>query len=590
MGRLITSLSKAFHNLRTRDHSRWFALGIDPEESTGDFAAQRVNRGYFRPIIEAGFTIGEKDRLYAIGSCFARNIETALLSAGVPVESAAEIYEDPRFNPDGIVGRGFINKYTTHAILNDLRWALDPDASFPEASLIDNGNGTFTDPHFSHRLSALDLDETLWRREMLTAATRTVAECNVLFLTLGLVEVWFDKHTGDYVNFMPHPDRAPVDRSRYRLEVSDFRSNFRNMEEIHRLLTQYGHPDLQIVITVSPVPLNATFTGTDVVIANTYSKSLLRAVAQEWAQAHDNVHYFPSYEIIVNSDRSLAWQRDQRHVHPAAVDHVVSLFVSTYFDHDLALEDPATRMATDERVAFETKLLSPTAAFLRSVAPAEVHLAVDIAAGTGQTTKLLHDAIGADRTVGYDTRSVFPTVRDHSWDGIDFRLHNAALHPFPDKGPDVVFSRRQKVRYLPNAENAIAAWLEQLSPGGVVVMEEGEYFSEDPALRAYLDAYAAYIGLRTDRLDALTLDELLERVDCAEIFATETARVPIDAEEAARYFRALLGAWGGAAVKRGVITLKQSAEIGEALTAGSTFGEIEWVVSQVALRYAGGSD
>ena len=28
----------------------------------------------------------------------------------------------------------------------------------------------------------------------------------------------------------------------------------------------------------------------DVVVANTYAKSLLRAVAQEWTSAHDNVH------------------------------------------------------------------------------------------------------------------------------------------------------------------------------------------------------------------------------------------------------------------------------------------------------------
>jgi GSCFA family len=42
----------------------------------------------------------------------------------------------------------------------------------------------------------------------------------------------------------------------------------------------------------------------DIVVANTWAKSLLRAVAQEWAQAHNNIDYFPSYEIVKNSDRA----------------------------------------------------------------------------------------------------------------------------------------------------------------------------------------------------------------------------------------------------------------------------------------------
>jgi hypothetical protein len=52
----------------------------------------------------------------------------------------------------------------------------------------------------------------------------------------------------------------------------------------------------------------------DIVVANTWAKSLLRAVAQEWALAHNNLDYFPSYEIVQNSDRAAAWERNLRHV------------------------------------------------------------------------------------------------------------------------------------------------------------------------------------------------------------------------------------------------------------------------------------
>ena len=52
-----------------------------------------------------------------------------------------------------------------------------------------------------------------------------------------------------------------------------------------------------------------TFSTMDIVVANTWAKSLLRAVAQEWASAHPNVDYFPSYEIVQNSDRAAVWER-----------------------------------------------------------------------------------------------------------------------------------------------------------------------------------------------------------------------------------------------------------------------------------------
>jgi len=75
----------------------------------------------------------------------------------------------------------------------------------------------------------------------------------------------------------------------------------------------------------------ATFSSDDVVVANTYSKSLLRAVAQEWATKHENVHYFPSYEIVQNSDPTLTWDEDRRHVKGAVVQHIMKLFLRNYF-------------------------------------------------------------------------------------------------------------------------------------------------------------------------------------------------------------------------------------------------------------------
>jgi len=58
----------------------------------------------------------------------------------------------------------------------------------------------------------------------------------------------------------------------------------------------------------------------------------LRAVAQEWASAHPNVDYFPSYEIVQNSDRAAVWERDLRHVRGAGVQHIMDLFLKNYLE------------------------------------------------------------------------------------------------------------------------------------------------------------------------------------------------------------------------------------------------------------------
>jgi hypothetical protein len=76
----------------------------------------------------------------------------------------------------------------------------------------------------------------------------------------------------------------------------------------------------------------ATFSPDDVVLANCYSKSLLRTVAQQWSAKHENVHYFPSYEIVQNSERAVAWEEDLRHVNEKVANHIMSLFLDSYLN------------------------------------------------------------------------------------------------------------------------------------------------------------------------------------------------------------------------------------------------------------------
>lgn len=189
---------------------------------------------------------------------------------------------------------------------------------------------TWSDPHTTPTLELAGLEETLERRSLMQTVTRRIVNCQTVIITLGLVEVWLDLQADVYLNRTPVRSLRMTQPDRYEFHLTSFAENWTNLEAIYALLSRYGHPDVHIVITVSPVPLMTTFSTMDVVVANTYAKSLLRAVAQEWAAAHDNVDYFPSYEIVLNSDRAAAWQADLRHVTPTGTEHIMDLFLRSY--------------------------------------------------------------------------------------------------------------------------------------------------------------------------------------------------------------------------------------------------------------------
>jgi hypothetical protein len=328
----VATAAEALKNWQQNRANRWYKDGADPTDLRGDYAFQRLRQTWFTPKIDPKFKLRRDDKFYAIGSCFARGLEKSLVARKMAVESAAP--EFARLQPvnKALSGLGFTNKYNTFSILNELRWALDPDAVFPVESIAQVTENTWSDPHITPTLELAGIEETLQRRWLMQNVTKRITECRAVIITLGLAEVWRDVQADVYVNSTPVPSLFKTQPDRYEFHVTSFAENWTNLETIHALLSRYGHPDLRFVVTVSPVPLMATFSTMDVVVANSYSKSLLRTVAQAWAAAHDNVDYFPSYEIVLNSDRAAAWEADRRHVKGAGAQHIMELFVQSYLD------------------------------------------------------------------------------------------------------------------------------------------------------------------------------------------------------------------------------------------------------------------
>ena len=102
------------------------------------------------------------------------------------------------------------------------------------------------------------------------------------------------------------PPASIYDPARHRLAVLDKDTA---AAHIYNGITaaRRVNPNLEFLLTVSPVPLGATFrAGCDVFTANLDSKNTLRLAARELSNQLDldfsmleGVHYFPSFEMAM---------------------------------------------------------------------------------------------------------------------------------------------------------------------------------------------------------------------------------------------------------------------------------------------------
>jgi GSCFA family len=156
----------------------------------------------------------------------------------------------------------------------------------------------------------------------IAAARDAFIKAKVFVLTLGVNEVWKLK-----------TDNSVFSRAPWRIASNLTERKVMTVEEnLHELQTMLDlwrkfNPEVKIILSVSPVPLHATFRGDEyhVISANAHSKATLRVVAEEFVRRNKNVYYFPSYETVMYCTEG-AWHKDQRHVSREAVDNVMHLF------------------------------------------------------------------------------------------------------------------------------------------------------------------------------------------------------------------------------------------------------------------------
>ncbi len=164
----------------------------------------------------------------------------------------------------------------------------------------------------------------------------TLLATDVLILTLGLSEVWYDRVTGEPLWRAMPADQFDPERHVFRVET--MAQTLQWLETIERLRARHV-PGMKIIFTVSPVPLRVTFRPVSASTANSASKAIVRAALDEFLRNHQEdvgrrLFYFPSYELVANYFID-PYEHDNRHISPTVAAGIIRYFVQHYCSADM---------------------------------------------------------------------------------------------------------------------------------------------------------------------------------------------------------------------------------------------------------------
>lgn len=293
-----------------------------------------------QPDFSSDYTLPTNESVFTIGSCFARNIEEVLTDIGLNVVTSKYAVPVTEW-----VGRpnGILNKYHPFAMLNELRWALEEGQQYPaETGIVQIAPDQWIDLHLPGVANPVSQHRAHSRRAEIDTLYKQIKQCRLIMLTPGLIEAWWDNAASCYTNRTIPRSLAEKFGDRFELHVLSYEEVFTALMSVVKLLKKHCPADVRIFISVSPVPLAATFTKMDVLTANTYSKSVLRAAVEQVVAECGNVEYFPSYESISLSSRDEVFGDDYIHVKDEAVRENILRFVSA-LNFDLSNVDVTSR-------------------------------------------------------------------------------------------------------------------------------------------------------------------------------------------------------------------------------------------------------
>ncbi len=299
------------------------------------------------------FAIGRTTQIATAGSCFAQHIARQFRSRGFSVIDVEPPPPGLTAEAAGRFGYGlfsarYANIYTARQLRQIAAEAFD---RFRPEDAVWEKDGRFYDAmRPSVEPNGLSSPELVMehRQFHLRKVANLLRTAEVFIFTFGLTEAWTHAESGTAYPTAPGTIAGSYDPGIHVLKNYTFNETYDEMRQFFRIARR-ANPNIRFLLTVSPVPMTATATGRHVLVANTYTKSLLRTVAGQLAQEDDDVDYFPGYEMVAGAQAKGAFYADNlRHVRPEGVATAMAAF---FAEHD----------AQDARAAAAPSMPKPAA-------------------------------------------------------------------------------------------------------------------------------------------------------------------------------------------------------------------------------------
>lgn len=242
--------------------------------------------------------------LLTIGSCFSETIGNRL----------TENKFNCRANPFGVI-------YNPHSIHQALRYAVNNQLP-PDHTFFSN-HDIHLNYEFHSSFGSLSSSAMRTRlAETIGSIHQFLKKADWLMVTYGTAWIYIRKDTGDIVaNCHKMP---PV---HFQKELFTQKKLIDSFEGFYKELKIFN-PGVHIILTVSPVRHVK-----DSLELNSVSKSVLRLACHTLSELHNDVFYFPAYELLLDDLRDYRfYQPDMLHPSAEAEEYIWQKFSETFFD------------------------------------------------------------------------------------------------------------------------------------------------------------------------------------------------------------------------------------------------------------------
>lgn len=313
--------------MRVRSAKEVFATmrGNNLRSFPGRVKGKERLRPFAQPQMLPGANLPSLPVCHSMGTCLARAIDKAIVFAGLPILAAQNglTRRYAAFNPPTT-----FHKPNLPSIENELRWAADPTQDAGVHSLAEL-RGEFVDMQINAQF-ANDLPQASNLRRAYNESFAKVFESDLIFLTIGMAENWFDTKTRLYVNGFPPRQLETAEPGRFEMhdwQVEDVKACLQRIYDLIQENTRQAVPP-RLVVCVSPIGIVFGHGPDDQLIADVENKAIMRVAAAEFAREHEHADYGPIYEFAVLSDRSTVYETGLiDHINISCVDRFLGEYL-----------------------------------------------------------------------------------------------------------------------------------------------------------------------------------------------------------------------------------------------------------------------